>query len=100
MRKAASQIGAYRSAAQFFFYNEFHRGYWDRDALQIGAAEFLNPPTLQIQEDKLREVVVASALHKPDHDWMVNRAQQLFAEYGSGWNLCRGMTSASFWLCT
>jgi len=27
---------------------------------------------------------VASALHKPDHDWMVNRGQQLFAEYGSG----------------
>ena len=89
LRKAASLIGAYRAAAQFF-YNEFHRGYWDRDALQIGAAEFLDPPTLQIQEDKLREIVVASALHKPDHDWMVNRAQQLFAEYGSGWNLCRG----------
>ena len=58
--------------------------------MQIGAAEFLDPSTLQIQEDKLREVVVASALHKPDHDWMVNRAQQLFAEYGSGWNLSRG----------
>ena len=89
MRKAASRIGAYRAAAQFF-YNEFHRGYWDRDALQIGAAEFLDPPTLQIQEDKLREIVVASALNKPDHDWMINRAQQLFAEYSSGWNLCRG----------
>ena len=47
-------------------------------------------PTLQIQEDKLREVAAASVLHKPDHDWMVNRAQQLFTEYGSGWNLCRG----------
>ena len=74
LRKAASQIGSYRAAAQFF-YNEFHRGYWDRDALQIGAAEFLDPPNLQIQEDKIREIVVASALHKPDLDWMVNRAQ-------------------------
>ena len=52
-------------------------------------AEFLDPPTLQIQEDKLRKIVVASTLCKPDHDWMVNRAQRLFAEYGSGWNLCR-----------
>ena len=57
--------------------------------MQIGAAEFLDPPNLQIQEDKIREIVVTSALHKPDPDWMVNRAQQLFAEYGSGWNLCR-----------
>jgi len=52
-------------------------------------AEFLDPPTLQIQENKLRKIVVASTLCKPDHDWMVNRAQRLFAEYGSGWNLCR-----------
>ena len=99
LRKAASLIGAYRAAAQFF-YNEFHRGYWDRDALQIGAAKFLDPPTLQIQEDKLWEIVVASVLHKPDHDWMVNRAQQLFAEYGRAGISVGVMTSVSSWPCT
>ena len=43
--------------------------------MQIGAAEFLEPSNLQIQEDKIREIVVTSTLHKYDLDWMVNQAQ-------------------------
>ena len=89
LRYAAAQLGAYRAAAQFF-YNEFHRGYWDRDALQLGAAEFLEPAMLTIDPAGLRETVAASALHNCDQDWMLSRAAQLLQEFGQGWSLCRG----------
>ena len=99
LRKAASQIGAYRAAAQFF-YNEFHRGYWDRDALQIGAAEFLDPPTLQIQEDKLREVVVAApSTNLIMTGWSIGLSSCLQSTVRAGISV-EVMTSASSWLCT